>query len=67
VHGYTTAFTVSAALLGLGALLTALLVPSKARLEELRNAPEAVTVTPAHSPALADAMAGLSADPSRPS
>jgi EmrB/QacA subfamily drug resistance transporter len=65
VHGYTTAFTVSAALLGLGALLTALLVPSKARLEELRNAPEAVTVTPAHSPVLADAMAAQSADPSR--
>ena len=50
VHGYTTAFTVSAILLGLGALLTILLVPSKGRLEELRNAPEAVTVTPAHRP-----------------
>ena len=65
VHGYTTAFTVSAALLGLGALLTILLIPSKGRLEELRNAPETVTVTPAHSPALADAMAAQSADPSR--
>jgi len=65
VHGYTTAFTVSAALLGFGALLTVLLIPGKRRLEELRNAPEAVTVTPAHSPALADAMAAQSADPSR--
>ncbi len=68
VHGYTTAFTVSAALLGLGALVTALLIPSKGRLEELRNAPETVTATPAHSPAspaLADAMAAQSADGSR--
>jgi predicted MFS family arabinose efflux permease len=65
VHGYTTAFTVSAVLLGLGALLTILLVPSKSRLEELRNAPETVTVTPAHSPALADAMAAQSADAPR--
>src|SRR5580693_8057278 len=38
VHGYTIAFTVSAALLGLGALIITLLVPSKSRLEELRNA-----------------------------
>jgi EmrB/QacA subfamily drug resistance transporter len=67
VHGYTTAFTVSAVLLGLGALLTTLLVPSKSRLEELRKAPETVTVTPAHSPALTEAMAAQSADPSRPS
>jgi EmrB/QacA subfamily drug resistance transporter len=67
VHGYTTAFTVSAVLLGLGALLTTLLVPSKSRLAELRNAPETVTVTPAHSPALTEAMAAQSADPSRPS
>jgi EmrB/QacA subfamily drug resistance transporter len=65
VHGYTIAFTVSAVLLGLGALMTTLLVPSKSRLEELRNAPETVTVTPAHSPALADAMAAQPADPSR--
>jgi hypothetical protein len=68
VHGYTIAFTVSAALLGLGALLTALLVPSKSRLEELRNAaPVAVDVAPVRSPALADAMSTQSADPSRPS
>jgi uncharacterized membrane protein len=65
VHGYTTAFTVSAALLGLGALLTTLLVPSKRRLEALRNAePVAVQVLPARSPSPADAMATQSADPS---
>jgi EmrB/QacA subfamily drug resistance transporter len=65
VHGYTLAFTVSAALLGLGALVTFLLVPSKSRLEELRNAaPVIVPVVPARSPAPADAMATQSADPS---
>jgi hypothetical protein len=62
VHGYTLAFTVSAALLGLGALLTTLLVPSKSRLEELRNATPPVDVAPAPSPALADAMSTQSAD-----
>jgi EmrB/QacA subfamily drug resistance transporter len=68
VHGYTTAFTVSAVLLGLGALLTVLLIPGKRRLEELRNAPEvAVPVVPARSPApaLAETMATQPADPSR--
>jgi hypothetical protein len=68
VHGYTTAFTVSAALLGLGALVTALLIPGKRRLEELRNAPEvAVPVVPARSPApaLAETLATQPADPSR--
>jgi EmrB/QacA subfamily drug resistance transporter len=63
VHGYTMAFTVSAALLGLGALLTILLVPSKSWLEELRNAPPvAVEVAPARSPARTDAMSTQSAD-----
>jgi hypothetical protein len=66
VHGYTMAFTVSAALLGLGALLTALLVPSKSWLEELRNAPPVtVDVAPAPSPALAGAMSTQSASPSQ--
>src|ERR1700689_3542558 len=68
VHGYTMAFTVSAVLLGLGALLTVLLIPGKRRLEELRNAPEvAVPVVPARSPApaLAETMATQPADPSR--
>jgi EmrB/QacA subfamily drug resistance transporter len=38
VHGYTVAFTVSAALFGLGVLLAIVLLPSKQRLEQLRNA-----------------------------
>jgi EmrB/QacA subfamily drug resistance transporter len=65
VHGYTLAFTVSAALLGLGALVTALLIPGKRRLEELRNAEPAVTIVPAQ--ALADPTPAQSADASRQS
>jgi EmrB/QacA subfamily drug resistance transporter len=44
VHGYTVAFTVSAVLLGLGALLAVVLLPSRRRIEELRGAaqPDAV-------------------------
>jgi MFS family permease len=52
VHGYTMAFTVSAALLGLGALLTALLVPSRRRVQELRDAAAADEAAVALSPAL---------------
>jgi EmrB/QacA subfamily drug resistance transporter len=37
-RGYLLAFTVSAALLGLGAILVFVLVPAKHRIEELRNA-----------------------------
>jgi len=37
-HGYTVAFAVSAALLGLGFILAILLLPSKRRLAELRSA-----------------------------
>jgi EmrB/QacA subfamily drug resistance transporter len=37
-RGYTMAFTVSAALLGLGVILAIVLLPSRHRLEELRNA-----------------------------
>jgi hypothetical protein len=65
VHGYIMAFTVSAALLGLGALLTALLVPSKSRLEELRGAAAADDAAVALSPAPADAMATPPADARR--
>jgi len=64
VHGYSLAFTVSAALLGLGAVLTALLVPSKSRLEELRNATPPVDAAAVASPAPADAMTTQSAGPS---
>jgi EmrB/QacA subfamily drug resistance transporter len=38
VHGYTLAFAVAASLCGLGVLLTLVLLPSKPRLEQLRNA-----------------------------
>jgi len=36
-HGYTLAFTISAALLGLGAILAILMLPSRKRLEELTS------------------------------
>jgi EmrB/QacA subfamily drug resistance transporter len=42
-HGYTLAFTISAALLGLGAILAILMLPSQKRLEELTSeAPELI-------------------------
>jgi hypothetical protein len=42
-HGYTLAFTISAALLGLGAILAILMLPSRKRLEELTSeAPELI-------------------------
>ena len=37
-HGYTLAFAISAALLGLGFILAIVLLPSKRRLDELRTA-----------------------------
>src|ERR1700691_5468924 len=43
-HGYTVAFTLSAALLGLGFILTIVLVPTRRRLEELRRAEAAPTL-----------------------
>jgi EmrB/QacA subfamily drug resistance transporter len=60
-HGYTTAFTVSAALLGLGFILAIVLLPSKHRLAELRNAAATVAApapaAPAPQPAPAVAAA----------
>ena len=52
VHGYSVAFTVSAILFGVGAVVAALLVPSRRRLEELRAAAQApaATGTPAPLP-----------------
>ncbi len=41
-HGYTTAFAVSAALLGLGFILAIVLLPSKHRLAELRESAAAL-------------------------
>jgi MFS family permease len=56
VHGYTVAFTVSAALFGVGALVAILLLPSRRRLEELRNSASADSITPVASPALTDSL-----------
>ena len=47
VHGYGAAFTVSAALFGIGALVAGLLLPSRRKLEELRNAEPAASAAPA--------------------
>jgi EmrB/QacA subfamily drug resistance transporter len=57
-HGYTLAFTISAALLGLGAILAILMLPSRRRLKELSGGAAALiaapppTVTIAPAPAL---------------
>jgi len=45
-HGYTLAFAVAAALLGLGVILAVVLLPSRSRLEELRNAAPASAPAP---------------------
>ena len=49
-HGYTTAFTVSAGVFGLGVILAILLLPSKHRLDELRKAAATATPAPASVP-----------------
>jgi EmrB/QacA subfamily drug resistance transporter len=54
-HGYTVAFTVSAVLLGLGFILAIVLLPSRHRLAELRNA-AAPAPAPATAPATAPAV-----------
>jgi EmrB/QacA subfamily drug resistance transporter len=56
VHGYTAAFTVSAVLFGVGALVALLLVPSRRRLEELRNMAPAPSAAAAASPVLTDTV-----------
>ena len=58
-HGYTVAFTVSAALLGLGFILAIVLLPSKHRLAELRNAAATVAAPPPAAPAPAPAAPAL--------
>jgi hypothetical protein len=57
VHGYTLAFAVSATLLGIGALVAVLLLPSRRRLEELRNMEPTASAAPTASPALTDSPA----------
>jgi len=52
-HGYTVAFTISAALLGLGAILAILMLPSRRRLEELSS--EAASPSTAPQPAATSA------------
>jgi EmrB/QacA subfamily drug resistance transporter len=45
-HGYTLAFTISASLLGLGALLAVLMLPSQHRLKELSSEASALVAAP---------------------
>ncbi len=59
-HGYTIAFSVSGALLGLGFILAIVLLPSKRRLTQLR------TVAPALAPAAAAAAPAPSPDAPAP-
>ncbi|HEY6478538.1 MAG TPA: hypothetical protein VIZ00_00820, partial [Streptosporangiaceae bacterium] len=49
-HGYTLAFTISAALLGLGAILAILMLPSRKRLEELTSEASALIPEPEPEP-----------------
>jgi EmrB/QacA subfamily drug resistance transporter len=62
-HGYTVAFTVSAALLGLGFILAIVLLPSKHRLDELRSAAAPAAPAPAPAVPAAPAPAPASAQP----
>jgi EmrB/QacA subfamily drug resistance transporter len=57
-HGYTVAFSISAALLGLGFILAILLLPSRHRLDELRKAAAepAAAAPAAAAPAVARAQ-----------
>ena len=49
-HGYTTAFAVAAAILGLGVILAVVLLPSRRRLAELRTGAAEPTPAPAPQP-----------------
>jgi EmrB/QacA subfamily drug resistance transporter len=65
-HGYTLAFTISAALLGLGCILAVVLLPSRHRLDELRQAATPERVAPAAAaPAIVSAQ-HASAQPASP-
>jgi hypothetical protein len=54
-HGYTLAFTISASLLGLGAILAILMLPSHGRLKELNSEAPVLIATP--PPAATDTAA----------
>jgi hypothetical protein len=60
VHGYTVAFTVSAILFGVAAIVAVLLLPSRRRIQELWNTP--VTEGADGSPAAGQATAEGTAD-----
>jgi hypothetical protein len=61
VQGYRAALLVSAILLGVGALTAVLLLPSRARLEELRNMAAMAEAEPAFSVAPAASVASAAA------
>jgi EmrB/QacA subfamily drug resistance transporter len=69
VHGYTIAFTISGSLFALGAIVALTLLPSRRRLEEIRNAslplPSAALATPAPAEAVTAqaAEAGITGSP----
>jgi len=50
-HGYTITFGVSAGLLGLGTILAIVMLPSRRRLVDLRDAGAAIPATPGPPPA----------------
>ena len=60
-HGYTLAFTITAALLGLGAILTILMLPSPKRLEEPTS--EAPALIPEPEPEVAAPAPALTPQP----
>jgi EmrB/QacA subfamily drug resistance transporter len=62
-HGYTVAFGVSAALLGLGLILAIILLPSNRRLAELRTAAAAATAAAPAPAAAAPAPAAAATAP----
>ncbi len=62
-HGYTVAFTISAALLGFGFLLAIALLPSKHRLGELREAEARAAAAAPAQPAAQPAVVGPSTAP----
>ena len=60
-HGYTIAFGVSAGLLGLGFILAIVLLPSRGRLADLREAGPATPAAPGPPPAPAPPAAAVAA------
>jgi EmrB/QacA subfamily drug resistance transporter len=64
-HGYTVAFTVSAALFGLGVVLAVVLLPSRERLAELRSAAAARSAALPSTPGTVSTRALARLSPSR--